>query len=1269
MRALISPVTVFLVLMGCLIRGDLALAQTAAVELQLPPKIELKATEVDLTLSDEFSIRATGEIDSLTITPGPLKSEGSTVVSAEVTLEPGDLTGLRAGETRTVKLTIKDVPALGVYDGEITVAWGGESKVIPVHLVVGRAIGDLPAEVHLTLQAKADGTGYEYRGVLRIASVAASDISGLKLVNFTCLAREDTPGGCDISETGINLTPAEAVTLPPGETKAFDIKLDGLPANTGQYTGTFEVTYDKWSGKKEEVKLFLRADRAFLRADNLKLELKPEASGGSYKDSFVLTLEGGLAGEFSEVDKIEFSPGSLRCIESDASSDCTPIAADRITMSPESGTLTLNRGAPVRTVTVSVTPPTGEQFPAGTYEGTMTMYYRGTGAQYQPENSLTFTLNLEIGRPAISKDLSQDLPPLLQQTPGGPYQTTFYVALEAGEMRDIKFNKSPLVLTTDQGIRIEAGDQQIDPDPPEFISPKTGPVAFTIKVTPPTGSDLQEGKYTGTLGMSYANGHTSFDLELIANPDATLEWTHKGDSGASITIKATTGPRPSKEIKPETFEEKGLTSAAKLTNIAAEDLADKDDMSRTLPNSVMTPLTLTKESSANMTIPAGGAKTYDLTFDFGGERLRPGVYNGFVRVEGDNFETLRLPLQISLRHPFLPWPFVAFMVGTALAVGLQLYASKYRRRDQALSATEYWQKHQAQKAEPEFYEFYGPFIQRRLGSAKTLLRSPEWGKDENLLKAEELIKGVRTLRHRWLEHGQAFHYEKARLDKLGKALKKEYDTGEYRYILARKRALKNIREGLDLDSYDTGQKLESAVTAEVQRLEAFDRGYKASRIAKGAIENVTGLPEDSDFDPEMEGLPGPLKRAFEGRLADEIKVLRESEDDAPIKSTEANFFKIVQDLNETVSFYRGVAGAMVLLRDHLADICSDLEGDERKDYDARLLEQRGKLAAAGAKDSVTAVSEAVNKMTEDLQRLYTSDRLFYYRMTPGWIDSIDETKTGQYLGWEEVKARMDTYQKTADDLVGTTFDQYELASNYMFCRWRILWFYQKVMPWVYEKVEKPLADGPVKDTVKKAVVWLLGNTHHALTPEQFDREFLDNHVEKVYEAVNATLPEPLKGPAVPPRPERPSYRPFPSLDKVLPTWPAGPGSVQPKDIDWTWNSPFEEPGKQEPVRESSTVPGALVRAIGDWLGRLWGFITHPDFRLGLFGLGVWIMAFAVLLYFGWSEWNGNDHFGASWEDYFKIVFLSFAGLTTTNQVVNSALNIVQGWGAELPKKS
>jgi hypothetical protein len=85
----------------------------------------------------------------------------------------------------------------------------------------------------------------------------------------------------------------------------------------------------------------------------------------------------------------------------------------------------------------------------------------------------------------------------------------------------------------------------------------------------------------------------------------------------------------------------------------------------------------------------------------------------------------------------------------------------------------------------------------------------------------------------------------------------------------------------------------------------------------------------------------------------------------------------------------------------------------------------------------------------------------------------------------------------------------------------------------------------------------------------------------------------------------------------------------------------------------------IPRGIVDFFRWLLG---DPGTRLFLFGLGVQVVTFLVLLVLGYTNWKDGATFGSTPLDYFNLFFIGFAGTSTSNTV----LEILKGWGAKVP---
>lgn len=257
-----------------------------------------------------------------------------------------------------------------------------------------------------------------------------------------------------------------------------------------------------------------------------------------------------------------------------------------------------------------------------------------------------------------------------------------------------------------------------------------------------------------------------------------------------------------------------------------------------------------------------------LPFDFARDGVEPGTYSGFVRVESENAETVRIPLEITLRNPFLYGPFLVFVVGALLGYALHLYRSKYRDRLLILDTIEtqeaLLQKEQSGPGgKPTiYYAFYGEPGARKLAAAKRLLRDAGW--EGNVAAAKALADTVRGWQARWAEHEDAFCEAWQRLQ----GLRSEFDAnGKYtanvikaapRYLPARRDALNAIAG--QLHTYATGEELKAPVDAEAQRLGRFDLVWNQMERIQIKIEKLAANLQP-DFQKRLDAQRAKLAEA------------------------------------------------------------------------------------------------------------------------------------------------------------------------------------------------------------------------------------------------------------------------------------------------------------------------------------------------------------------------------------------------------------------------
>jgi hypothetical protein len=349
------------------------------------------------------------------------------------------------------------------------------------------------------------------------------------------------------------------------------------------------------------------------------------------------------------------------------------------------------------------------------------------------------------------------------------------------------------------------------------------------------------------------------------------------------------------------------------------------------------------------------------------------------------------------------------------------------------------------------------------------------------------------------------------------------------------------------ESYETGQQLKDAVTAERNRFDTFDLAFQLEEWAVGGL---LGRPAKPPCKPDPRpgqlpaGFPSNLKTAFEKRLEDQGQVLRTSLEDAKIQAAGDQCKQIGKEIVKAIQTYGQVQVELDLLRRRLRYwmVRRELQGDERKSYAARLDAQEALLEDAGDQAGLDAVSEALGQITTDLQALYQQWRRFYYdddtqtavrTQADAWIAAIN-ARPSPGLGWPEMSSRIQHMESRADKLVaGET--NYQLASNLFYFRWRIAWFYHDAVPWAEAELAK-VTDAGKKASAQKVlrtqIEWLLNMTYQDETASSFDKLFLDQHLEPLYTAIGqARAPDLVQGPPAEIPPQPPQYRPLPDLKK------------------------------------------------------------------------------------------------------------------------------------------
>jgi hypothetical protein len=981
------------------------------------------------------------------------------------------------------------------------------------------------------------------------------------------------------------------------------------------------------------------------------LYLVPASSGYAYRGSIPVTLVG----------KAGITNLRLECTDLVQTSDPANNTPIPVTITPpDTAVLTVT----ARTQTFDLETPIPDR--EGTYKGSCEVDYddRPDSEQY------TATLRLVASPPKVQIDPGDRQLKLQAETKGGSYKASFTLRLEAGELSKLLFSVQPLN-QQDKSSSIFADKVTVAPDPKDETLPlnRSRTVrTFTVVVQQPTGASYQAGTYEGNLLLVYtgtgaqASYSKTLTLRLEAAPDAKLEWTEKKEgTRTSIPLKATTSGGGSKPTYDLTLIETNEVSDARLVVIRAEDLRGKDDSTKSLPDRVLAAM----PPSGNQELPivaSGGSQTIALSFDFGQAGVDPGTYSGFVRVESENADLLRIPLEITLRNPFWPWPCLVLVLGLVLGLALNAYSSQYRERDQIEEKVGDLQEllGQEDKNKTDFYKYYGTTAKDKLKRAYDLLKDETWTDNKEAIKG--WVSAVRTFWVRWRTQGA----ELAQQAELLRMLKAKLISGgqycpfvaQYAYLEERLHGLINIEK--DLDTYDPLGKLIDAVKEEQDHLYQFELAFERKNWAELRLGK---LPQ---------AFPSALKRALEQRLADQDQSLKTKKDDTDIKTAETQFKTIGDEIEEAATLLTAIEQKVSQLRYllDLDEVKAELQSDERSKFDQRLKEEEALLPAAKQKADLEQISQRLDTLRGELQTIYQQNRLYYYRdcraikEADQWIKSIDN----KYIGWTEVRSRLEEMKSRADVLFreGSSL---QTASYLMFYRWRIAWFYREAVGGdggVYQLLGDPLPVA-VKTCLREDVNWLL-DYQFDTTPSDLDKVLLDKLLEPLYKKVNEDpkfKDEPVHSPFAPVRPVAPAYRPLPPVPperRLLEEGTFANLAFEPPQLDFVALSRVT--GGDATLRARS-----LGQRLKGWIGWIPSFfrwlLGDPGTRLFLFGFAVQVVAIVILVLIGWEYWNSQATFGSSGLDYFYLFFAGFAGTSTTNTILTTALTTLKNknWGA------